>query len=204
MNKRYATFLYRISFSLITIVAIIVQFVSSSDRPNFSPVNFFSFFTIESNILAAGILLIGAFLALRKKRTGASWDLIRGGATLYMAMTGIIYALFLSGLEVSLQTTIPWVNTVLHYIMPFVMVIDWLIDPPSGRVPLKKALLWVMYPLVYVAYSLIRGHFTDWYPYPFLNVGEHGYQAVLVNSLVISLGVIGLVVVLGLSGKRKR
>lgn len=202
-TKRYALFLYRIGFAVLVAVSIVTQFISSSGKTGFNPINFFSFFTIESNILAAIVLLVGSSFALRK-HSNTLWDLVRGAATVYMAMTGIIYALFLSGLEVSLQTTIPWVNTVLHYLMPFVMVVDWLINPPRSRISLKRALLWAIYPVAYVAYSLIRGHFVGWYPYPFLNVADHGYASVFVTSIVIAMGVFALIVLLSRPNRQKQ
>jgi hypothetical protein len=203
MSKRYAVSLYRLGFAILTVAAIITQFVSGSSKGN-DPVNFFSFFTIQSNILAAIVLLVGSGVILRTRKS-TTWDLFRGGATLYIAMTGVIYALFLSGLEVSLQTTVPWVNTVLHYLTPFVLVIDWLALPPTSRVPFKRALLWITYPLAYIIYSLVRGHFVQWYPYPFLNVAEHGYVYVLTACVFLSVGVIALIALLSLSGgKRKK
>ena len=50
----------------------------------------------------------------------------RGAATLYMAITGMIFSLLLSGADV--QTPIPWVNSTLHYVFPLFIVIDWLVD----------------------------------------------------------------------------
>ncbi|MNL33689.1 hypothetical protein D3C87_1556150 [compost metagenome] len=111
----------------------------------------------------------------------------RGGVTLFMTMTGIIYALLLSGNEVSLQTTIPWVNTVLHYIMPIVIIADWLLAPPRQPLPLKKAILWLLFPLGYLVYSIIRGGIVSWYPYPFINPVENNWGHVLVMSLVVGV-----------------
>jgi len=90
--------------------------------------------------------------------------MLRGAASLYMAITGIVFSVLLAGLDVEL-TAVPWDNTVLHYIMPVVVVADWVIDLPGTRIAFKSALVWLAFPLTYVAYSLIRGHLTGWYPY---------------------------------------
>ena len=42
-------------------------------------VNFFSFFTIQSNVFAAAVLLAGALFTPAAPRT---WDLVRGAATM--------------------------------------------------------------------------------------------------------------------------
>ncbi|HEV3242289.1 MAG TPA: Pr6Pr family membrane protein [Methyloceanibacter sp.] len=55
--------------------------------------------------------------------------------------------------------------------------------------------MWLAYPLVYAAYSLIHGAATGFYPYPFINVREFGYDKIFLN-----MGVLVLVfIVLGLA-----
>lgn len=208
MHKRYILAGIRFGFAALALAAIFAQFVYSSTKsaplffadgvtylssPNaFNPVNFFSFFTIESNVFAAVILIVAGIYTLRGKQN-TTLDILRGAATLYMATTGIIYGLLLSGLEVSLQTTIPWVNVVLHYLMPVVVVVDWLLDPPRRSLTFQRALLWLLFPLAYAIYSLLRGDMTGWYPYPFINAAELGYGQVLVNSVFIAVGLTFLV-----------
>jgi hypothetical protein len=50
---------YRLVFGLAALATIAVQFEQSLDR-DFSPVSFFSYFTIQSNVIEAIVLLIGA------------------------------------------------------------------------------------------------------------------------------------------------
>ena len=47
-------------------------------------------------------------------------------------------------------------------------------------------------PVVWLVYTLVRGAFVDWYPYPFIDVDEHGYGVVLLNALGISAFLVGL------------
>ncbi|HVI69579.1 MAG TPA: Pr6Pr family membrane protein [Magnetospirillaceae bacterium] len=175
---------YKLGIAGLVIVAVVAQFIEASTRPTFNPVNFFSFFTIESNILAA-LIFVGIGIAYLMGRDGKRLVLLRGAATLYMTVTGIVYALLLSGSEEALSTTIPWVNFVLHYLFPFVAFADWFIDRPAVRVTLKQSLWWLIFPIAYLAYSLTRGALTGWYPYPFLNPANGGYgQVAFVASLI--------------------
>ena len=80
--------------------------------------------------------------------------------------------------------------------MPAVLLADWLIDRPDRPLPLRRALWWLVYPLAYLAYTLIRGPIVDWYPYPFLNAANKGYGSIAVTSLVIAAFAIGLTWVL--------
>lgn len=177
----------RIGFGLLTLFAVVTQLIRSIENDS-SITNFFSFFTIESNILAAIVLLIIGFGALAGAKAYRSFAFIRGAATLYMVITGIVFALLLSGLEQRLQVTIPWVNIVLHYIMPVVLLVDWLLFPPKFRFSFAQTLGWLAFPLLYLIYTLIRGSIVDWYPYPFLDVGRNGWLPVIIVSLAIAGG----------------
>lgn len=182
----------RIFFSTLVFAAIGTQLVAGiQDQSNL--IHFFSFFTIQSNILAATVLMIVGVGSLLGKKATASFTFLRGGATLYMVMTGIIFALLLSGFQRDLQTTIPWVNTVLHYLMPAVMLIDWLLFPPKKSLALRTSLWWLIYPALYLLFSLIMGAFTQWYPYPFMNPLMNGWEAVAITCSGIAVGIVVLV-----------
>jgi hypothetical protein len=185
----------KILFGLLGLSAVTTEIVTLVDLGKFNPANFFSFFTVESNLFAAVILIISAVLMLKNKSL-KQFDLIRGAATLYMVTTGIVFSILLAGIENSTLTAVPWDNTVLHYIMPIVLLVDWIIDAPEHRLMFKRALVWLVYPLAYVTYSLIRGAFVNWYPYPFLNPETNGYIGVLVTGLGITVTVLLLTLIL--------
>jgi len=169
--------------------------------PTFSPGNFFSFFTIQSNILAA-MLLVAIALVPRRERT-ALFDALRGGVTLYIAITGIVFAVLLSGLQEDLDTHIAWVDFTVHKLIPIIVVADWLIDPPRHRLPARVAFAWLSYPGLWLAYTLIRGASADWYPYPFVDVNKIGYDGVIWRSAVLLVAFIGAAVVFALIGNAR-
>ncbi len=196
----------RIGFVLLSFAAVTTQLVLMLDRPNSNIANFFSFFTIQSNIIAAFVLLASGVMGLRGKASSRRWDVVRGGAVSWMATTGIVFAALLSGMDVDLQLTEPWVDVVLHQVMPLVMVADWLLAPPRHRLTVRSGLVWILYPAVYAAYSLVRGPMVDWYPYPFLDPrGDGGYAEVAAYSAgiaVMFVVLIWLVVALGNAARR--
>jgi len=199
-NKKLIA-LYRLSFGVLGLSAIATEIVVLLQRGVFAPANFFSFFTIQSNILASVILILGALLLFADKPgIHALW---RGAATLYMAVTGIVFALLLSGLDAGVLTAVPWDNTVLHYIMPIAVFGDWLMDRPKQQIRFKQALVWLVYPIAYLVYSLVRGHFVGWYPYPFLDASEKGYATVGATSLVVALVVTVLAWIIARLGRHK-
>lgn len=173
----------RLGFATLGVVAMTYQFASIDDRPEFSAANFFSFFTIQSNILAAAML--SATAIVRRQERAAWFDALRGAVTLYIAITGVVFALLLSGLQEELDTHIGWVNFVVHTLIPIVLVADWLLEPARHRLPLWVAGAWLCYPAAWFAYTLIRGASVDWYPYPFVDVASHGYGRVFANAGVL-------------------
>ncbi|WP_019853368.1 Pr6Pr family membrane protein [Actinopolyspora mortivallis] len=178
--------LARVLLGALAIVAVGRQFLVEVWLPGFSPVNFFSYFTILSNI-AAGLLLVRLGVAPGLgNRVWLEW--LRGGMTVYMATTGIVFALLLDDGDLGL--TLPWVNTVMHRVVPVVMFLDWLVVRPRARVGYGRALSWLFVPLAYVTYALVRGAVTGWFPYPFLRpeaVG--GIDGVLLHLLFMALGI---------------
>lgn len=193
---------YKLFFGLLGLSALVTEVVVLVDRGTFNPVNFFSFFTVESNLFAAIVLLISAW-AITQNKQSKHLDLFRGAATLYMVTTGIVFSLLLSGLDSDVLTAVPWDNTVLHYIMPVAVLVDWLIDPPKKRISFKRAMVWLLYPIVYVLYSLARGYIINWYPYPFLDPAKNGYAGVAVTSIGVTVLVLTIIGILVLYAKRK-
>ncbi|MGH3127804.1 MAG: Pr6Pr family membrane protein [Gaiellaceae bacterium] len=175
----------RLAFATTAIVAMTYQFATSADTA-FRKASFFSFFTIQSNLL--GVAALFALVLVPRARRTALFDGARSAAVLYMAITGVVFALLLSGLQQELQTSLEWVNFVVHKLMPVVLVADWLIDSPRHRLPRVAVLAWLAYPLAWLGYTLVRGEAESWYPYPFVDVSELGYGGVLGRSVVLAIG----------------
>jgi hypothetical protein len=205
VNRRSAVAAYRVFFAGLTVVAIVVQLASLAAKGTLNPVNYFSYFTIDSNLIAIGVLIAAALN--RDRASTPRLDLVRGGAVVYMSITGIVFTLLLSNTDV--DTAIPWVNSVVHELMPLVMLADWLITPPAARLPMRQGLLWLSFPLVWIVYTIIRGAIVNLYPYPFLNPANGGYAsvavycvAILIAMLVVSALVVVLANAAG-SGRRR-
>jgi hypothetical protein len=172
----------RLAVAALVLVAVAYQFSVGLDRPDFDAVNFFSYFTILSNLFGAVVLV----LAARSQTERIEW--LRGAAVVYLATTAVVFALLLADLSAELQMTTPWVNTVLHRVVPVLVVLDWLVDPPRRRFRVADAAGWLLPPLGWVAYTILRGPIAHWYPYPFIDPRPHGYGDVVVTCVVIAVG----------------
>lgn len=199
-NKKFLIS-YKLLFALLGFAAIITEIAVVVERGTFDPANFFSFFTIQTNILVF-ITLILSSLAVAAGKTQKWLDILRSSVAVYILVVGIGFAVLLSGLEGVDLTAVPWDNTVLHYIIPIALLVDFLIDRPTRKIKFRTGLLWIIYPIAYVAYSLIRGAIVGWYPYPFLNPEVKGFGAVAVT--VLGLVVLGVLLILAVTWLTKQ
>ena len=175
--------------SLIT-VALSAQLIIGMSRSNLSIVNFFSYFTVLSNTLAVSML---GMLAFRPDRDETRWfALFRGAVTVYMSVTGLVYAVILAPNLADVGVPEPWIDWTIHVVGPVAVVLDWFLDPPPRRLDLHALWIWMVFPAAYLVYTSARGLMTDWYPYPFLDPDQQdGYAAVGLWSLVVALVVLG-------------
>jgi hypothetical protein len=68
---------------------------------------------------------------------------------------------------------------------------------PKKSLHWKNILPWLIFPAVYLVYSLLRGEATGWYPYYFINANQLGYAEIVVNALMVlaAFVIIGLVLI---------
>jgi hypothetical protein len=186
VSRASAVAICRLFFAGVALVAIATQLISLAGQGTLDPFNYFSYFTIDSNLIAAAVLIVGAARWNLPNTDG--FDLVRGAAVVYMSITGIVFTLLLSNTDV--DTAIRWVNTVVHELMPLVLLADWLVTPPSAKLQLRQGLLWLSFPLVWIVYTIIRGAIVHRYPYPFLDPVNGGYGSVAVYCIAILVAMI--------------
>lgn len=172
------------------------------DDPNLLTrmVRFFSYFTIQSNIV---VLLAALAVVKGKPLDDPWWRTLRLASLVGITVTGIVYMTILAG-DADLQGLSQVANYMLHYVGPPLTVFAWLIYGPWPAMTLSDIPRTLIWPLLWVAYTLIRGAIVDWYPYPFIDVELHGYGKVSVNILAITIFAIALsLIFVGLSRWRR-
>jgi hypothetical protein len=181
--------------SLVAQIALLLQGgvdVNSGDasRPDVATrlVRFFSFFTVESNLL---VLAASIALVIDPERDGPLFRIVRLDALLGIAITWIVFALVLSKI-VHVEGLAAWINFGFHDASPVLALVGWLVFGPRPRIDARTIALAFVWPVSWIVYTLIRGALVGWYPYPFLDAGALGYSRVLANVA----GVIVLALVL--------
>lgn len=79
------------------------------------------------------------------------------------------------------------VDELLHSIIPLFVLVYWILFSGKEKINFRDTAIWLDYPLVYFIIVMVRGSFSNYYPYPFLNVSTIGIEKVLVNSVIILL-----------------
>jgi hypothetical protein len=182
MTSRWLA-LVRIAFAALVVAALAFMIVTLIDEGTFNALNFFTFFTVLSNLLAAAVFFEGGRRQL--SGSGELSPMWRGAAVVYMTVTYVVFAVLLRDAQEDLQTHVAWVDSVLHRVMPIAVMADWLIDPPHRPIPFRRALWWLTFPLAWTAFTLVRGEIDGRYPYPFLDPANGGYGVVALYSAAI-------------------
>jgi len=149
-------------------------------------INFFSYFTILSNLL---VTVCFTFLLLAPaSRAGRFFSKASTltALTVYILVVGIVYNAVLRQIW-DPQGMQKIVDELLHLVMPLWMLLFWICYVDKGTLRWANAWPWLIYPALYLLYTLLRGTLTGVYPYPFVDVAELGYGQALLNSGVVCL-----------------
>ncbi|BAO64266.1 MULTISPECIES: Pr6Pr family membrane protein [Pseudomonas] len=150
-------------------------------------VNFFSFFTVLSNTLVASVLTCALNLRVSKGQAFMLQPWVSGAVAASILLVGLAYSLLLRHLWHPQGWQ--WLaDELLHDVMPLLFLVYWWCCVPKGGLRMRHIGWWTLYPIVYFAYLLLRGHLLGLYPYPFISVDRLGYPRVLLNALGILAG----------------
>jgi hypothetical protein len=163
-------------------------------------VRYFSFFTILTNLLVA--ICVTVLLVAPSLKWGVFFSKATTltAITVYITIVGLVYNAILRFLwqPKGLQYA---VDELLHTVIPLLFIFLWRMWVPRSGLKYKNVWTWLIYPLIYVIYTVIRGAITGYYPYPFIDVTKLGYGIVLVNTVGLLAAFLGLSLLLVASGK---
>lgn len=174
-------------------VLVLQYFLPLGVPPGESVLRFFTFFTIVTNTLVA---LIFTLSALGRSESFFTRPSVKAAAVVYVAVVMIVYETMLRGLW-SPQGAQLVADIALHDVIPVAYAVYWRVFVRKVRLRWSCVLVWLAYPLGYCAWVFAHAATSGFYPYPFLDAGEIGYGAALVNCAAILLlfGIVGVVVV---------
>lgn len=189
MTNRYRTKPYFLLIGVfITWFAVVLQFYLIIENrivgiPE-TTVRFFSYFTILTNTLVAI-----CFTVLYRGTKSNLYQFISRGDVL----TAVCVYIFIVGLVYQVILRATWspgglqfiVDELLHSVIPLYFVVYWIVFVPKERLQWKSMLSWLLYPSLYLAFIMIGGAVSGFYPYPFIDVTQLGYLDVMANSALL-------------------
>jgi len=148
--------------------------------------NLFSYFTILCNLLVASSVTFSIFLPKTQVGIYFSSVSVQTAIALYIFIVALVYNSVLRGLLI-LEGWQIVVDNMLHVVIPILYLLYWFFFVPKTYLNWKNGMYWILFPLIYLIYSLIRGAIVQWYPYPFLNAAKYGYNQVIFNIGIMIL-----------------
>ncbi len=168
----------------LAILAAVVQKTVDATLPgnDVDIAQLYSEFTVQGN-LAFGLVLIISGVR-RRGSLPYWWDHFFGGLVLYLVMTGIIYVVLVAPPGEPWWTwDLYWPQLVHHRLAPLVAALDWVLVTRTIRGPWWRPAAWLGYPVVFLAFSWIRGGLDGWYVYDFLDPTiDGGWPRVLATT----------------------
>lgn len=184
------------------ILQLYLQIVNRTTSVAEAIIRFFSYFTILTNILVA----ISFTSLLFPKNISYSFFSNNGvltAVTIYILIVGLVYNIILrsqwdpKGLQLI-------VDNGLHTATPLLTLLYWFFYVSVKNIRWQQTLRWLIYPVLYLAYVLLRGSFSNFYPYFFINVSNLGYQIALQNAGLVTVTFLVVSFLLLWLGKMKR
>ena len=160
-----------------------------------STVNFFSYFTIFANTVAAFAMLMPLIAADSWAGRFLARPSVRTAVASYMIVVGVTYFLFLRHIGDD-QDWERVADQLMHYATPALFMIDWLAFVPKGNVPWTMIGTSLVAPILYGIWTTVLGALTNWYPYPFFNASKLGHQKTSVNMAIFVGVLIGVALTL--------
>jgi len=156
----------------------------------FRPTEYFSYFTITSCLLTAVVLTISAIQLTRGQAETKLLSLTRLTTAVSMVIEGVIYnALLRGGAPDPRDVGYDWPvlpNEIMHTYVPMLIFIEWLFTRTTIALKINQAFWVLVYPLAWLAFSIIRGIITGWWPYWFIDP-QYGIGTQLTWIVAISV-----------------
>ncbi|NCU04093.1 MAG: hypothetical protein GXC73_08920 [Chitinophagaceae bacterium] len=184
------------------ILQLYLQIINRTTVVSEALIRFFSYFTILTNIIVAV-----CFTSLTWQKGKAFHFFNNPGrltaVTVYILIVGLVYNLVLRSLwqPQGLQLL---ADNLLHSVTPLFTIIYWFVYASAQNINWKEPVAWMLYPLFYLIYVMIRGSFSDFYPYFFIDVSKLGYAKAFTNAVYVTLAFLVVSYILIMLGKFRK
>ncbi|MGF7082562.1 Pr6Pr family membrane protein [Mucilaginibacter sp. UYCu711] len=189
---------YMALLAIMVWLALFIQFYISTEKYmsqgrtfGGAIVQLLSYFTIQNNFLVALAMTLFLFAPQSKWGKWFAKPAVLASMCVYITIVLLVYQLVLRGQHVQLG----WFRVcdeIFHSISPPMFILFWLVFIPKEKLPWGKAINWLLYPLIYCVYILLRGAISNYYPYSFIDGTKLTYPQIAVNSFFLLLAFLSL------------
>lgn len=171
MRKAFAVF--RMALAGLGAVGLVGDFFYTLGFRAFQIDNFFAYFTTQSNMAGVIVLGLSGLLSVAREREPRWLSAARALVLTYMVVSGIVFALIAAESNArGIRVDVPWSSALLHFIIPSLALLDWILAPGRHPVSWRAALTALGFPIVWGVITLVRGALIGWYPYFFLDPAQ--------------------------------
>ena len=183
--------LLRLLAAAAALTALVGNFVYVLGFSTFTSVNYFSYFTQQSNTANAAVLVASGVTALRGRSESRLFAAVHALVTTYVIVSGVVYAIIVAeSVSNDYPIGVPWSSQVLHFWIPTFVVVDWIAAPGRTRVSWKVLSVVLVFPIVWGIATIVRGAEVGWYPYFFLDPAQVLWPGEYLTYNAIALGTI--------------
>jgi hypothetical protein len=163
----------RLGVAALCLVALVSRFIWGLGSATFTAGNFFAYLTVQSNMVFVVISVIAGITTLRGADDPAWLDTARAMVLSLTISSGVVFGFIVEQAGArGFRIDVPWSDQVLHFWLPSVVLLDWLIAPGRGRALWRTVPIVVVFTVVWGLVTLIRGPIVGWYPYFFLDPAQ--------------------------------
>jgi hypothetical protein len=192
--------LFAVAGALAAWFALILQLyisLSLADSRLYEIIKYLSFMTIWTNFIVAVTFTFQVISTESRIGKILNAPSVQGGILLYIIVVSLVYHLVLANIW-DPKGPEKVADEFLHTVVPVLYLLYWIFFVRRGDLRFSNSIKWLIYPLIYLIYSLIRGALTGLYPYYFMNVAKLGYAVTFRNIGFIMAGYIllGIIIIL--------
>lgn len=139
------------------------------------------YFTVQCNII---IFVYFLLLFISNRRDQDKFHIMFGGVLLYVFITMIVFILFLQRFYFPTGVRI-YGNIFSHYITPTLVIVYYFRQRDYYLFKMEHIKLWIIYPSLYIVFSVVFGMITGDYLYPFFQVDIVGISGLIISVITL-------------------
>lgn len=189
-NKKLSI-IYKVVLCVIAIISVILNIGFFTGKPIYRGL---TMFTNLSNILCAIYFIIDIIYLIKNYNNKETTFLpsLKGIAMMSITVTFLV-AQFVLKMKISFSSSYEISFIGLHYIVPIMTILDWVLFDKKGQIKMYSPLLWCLAPYLYFVSAIMSAQYGSGfgidskYPYPFMDIEKLGINRVYLTLMILTL-----------------